>query len=329
MKRVTLAGIMVFALLFAPCAQAGVFGNFWAAVGKAVEDYNADMLATGDAVNAALKDGKIMDAFTAYEKNIQVVGDHALANSKAVYAALKEIVMWIPNQLKKIWDKFVEILQKIRDALAALNQPGGGIIPAGGGTKASKMFMPTTRASRTSRGWMDNFNFKPVDGDSDDEEDNAGSEPTTEPSMPQNLKGLGDGWVEVFEQHGDLGAKLKTFTQYRGHCHTMALWMKSLEKDKLAALDPQFTKVTSECATVEDALFNEISESLESDGAKMTEYTQFLKSMPKDEAEVLLGGLTKKLSRRMNMVSRNRGVSKEFSKMNSEFSEAKKSAGLK
>ena len=325
MKRVTLAGVMVFALLFAPCAQAGVFGNFWAAVGKAVEDYNADMLATGDAVNAALKDGKIMDAFTAYEQNIQVVGDHALANSKAVYAALKEIVMWIPNQLKKIWDKFVEILQKIRDALAALNQPGGGIIPAAR-TKASQIYAPSTRASRTTRGWMDNFDFKPVDSDEEEEE---AEEPTTEPTLPQNFKGLGDGWVELFEQHGDLSAKLKTFTQYRGHCHTMGLWMKSLDKEKLEALAPQFTKVTAECATVEDSLFNEISASLEDDGAKMKEYTNFLKAMPKDEAEVLLGGLTKKLSRRMKMVSRSRGTSKTFSKMNTDFSAAKKTVGLK
>ncbi len=317
MKRVTVAGLVMLALLFAPCAQAGVFGNFWAAVGKAVEDYNADMLATGDAVNAALKDGKIMEAFTAYEQNIQVVGDHALANSKAVYAALKEIVMWIPNQLKKIWDKFVAILQKIRDALAALNQPGGGIIPA---AKASKIYAPSTRASR---GWMDNFDFKPVDTDNEEE-----AEDSNQPAPPQNFKGLGDGWVELFESHADLNEKLKTFTQYRGHCHTMGLWMQSLEKDKLAALDPQFTKVTSECSAIEDALFNEISDSLENDGAKMDEYTKFLKSVSKDEAEVLLGGLTKKLSRRMTMAGRNSSL-KGFTKVRANFAEAKKAAGLR
>jgi len=313
MKRLAFVTVLMAALcVCATPSHAGVWGNFWAAVGKAVEDYNTDMLATGDAVNAALKDGKIMDAFTAYEKNIQVVGDHALANSKAVYAALKEIVLWLPKQLKKIWDKFVEILQKIRDSLAALNQPGGGIIPAG---KAS---MTTTKGSSTyddgaatKRGWMDAFDFKPLPTDngstpvtpapSSDDDDAA----VVTPPQSGSFKGLGDGWVEAFEQGDSLTDKLKTYSQYRGHCHTMGLWMQSLDKKNFEAIDPQFTKVTSECDLIESVLFEEIATSLDGDGAKMREYDAFVKSLGKDEADVMLGSLTQKLSRRAKMLGAN------------------------
>ena len=310
-----IAILMTVLFLFnATFAQAGIWGNFWTAVGNTVESYNADMLATGDAVNASLKEGKVMEAFTSYEKNIQVVGDHALENSKAVYKALKDIVMWIPNQIKKVWDKFVAVLQKIRDQLAAMNQPGAltGGSPSAPSTKASSVY-----AVKSSKGWMDAFdvsNYTPEDSNTNN----------THVSLAEN--DLGDGWVAMFENAGDFKAKLNTFVNYRGHTQTMALYMNGLEKEHFKALDPNFTKVTNECAHIEGLLLEEISESLQNDGAAVQTLTETLNTMSESEAKATLGTLVKKVSRRAAMLSLSGNSS--ISNAVSHFNEAAESKGL-
>lgn len=287
MKKVTAILMAMMFLCTTSFAHAGLWGNFWTAVGNTVENYNADMLATGDAVNASLKEGKVLEAFTAYEQNIQVVGDHALENSKAVYKALKDIVMWLPNQIKKVWDKFVAVLQKIRDQLAAMNQPGGltGGAPSAPSTKASSVY-------KASKGWMDAF-------------DMSSYNPETNSSGNQAVSAndLGDGWVEVFENAGDFKSKLNTFIHYRGHTQTMNLYMNGLEKKHFKALDPNFTKVTNECAHIETVLLEEISESLQDDGSKVKDLAAAIGEMSEHEAKATVGSLAKKVSQRAAMLS--------------------------
>ncbi len=287
-------------LLSAPFVQAGIWGNFWTAIGNTVENYNADMLATGDAVNASLKEGKVMEAFTAYEKNIQIVGDHALENSKAVYKALKDIVLWIPRQIKKVWDKFVAILQKIRDQLAAMNQPGA----LTGNTTPSA---PTTKASKS---WMDAFDVSNYDPNGNT------SQTTADSALVTN--DLGDGWVKMFNDSPDFAAKLKTFSHYKGHTQTMNLYMNGLEKEHFKALDPNFTKVTNECAQIEGLLLEELSKDLEEEGTKLETLTSSLNGMSENEAKATLGTLVKKVSRRARMLqlSGNASVSKTIKQFN-------------
>jgi hypothetical protein len=293
--------IMLAVVFFCNTAfvQAGVWANFWNAMGTTVEGYNADMLATGNAVNASLKEGKILAAFAAYDSNIQVVGNNALANSKAVYKALKEIVMWIPNQIKKIWDKFVAILQKIRDQLAAMNQPGGlgGTPAAPPASKASALYT----ANASSKGWMDNFDISPISSD-EDSTDNSQAVGT---NVQASVNDLGDGWVKVFENGADFDAKLNTFINYKGHTQTMALYMNGLKKEHFNALDPNYSKVVNECSHIEDLLLDELSQSLESDGQKMASFTSVLNSMDESEAKVVLGSLVKKVSKRATMLALN------------------------
>jgi len=292
--------IMLAVLLFSTTiVEAGVWANFWGAVGTTVENYNTDMLATGDAINASLKEGKVLAAFDAYDKNIQIVGEHALANSKAVYKALKDIVLWIPNQIKKVWDKFVAILQKIRDQLAAMNQPGGltGGSPSAPAAKASSVY----NSPKASKGWMDSFDMSPIDNN-----DNADNTPVSNNestiSLGTNGTDLGDGWIKMFKNAPDFESKLETFTNYKGHTKTMSLYMNGLEKEHFKALDPNFTKITNECNHIEGLLLEELSESLEADGEKVNTLTKTLSAMSENEAKVVLGSLTKKVSRRSAML---------------------------
>ena len=277
--------------------QAGVRANFWNAVGTTVEGYNADMLATGNAVNASLKEGKILEAFASYDKNIQVVGNNALANSKAVYKALKDIVLWIPHQIKKVWDKFVAILQKIRDQLAAMNQPGGltGGTPSAPSSKASSVYGPTA----PSKGWMDAFDMSPIDNNSSSTNNNVNT------NVVSNGNDLGDGWVNVFKNSEDFKAKLNTFINYKGHTQTMSLYMNGLKSENFKALDPNYTKVVNECSYIEELLLDEISRDLENNGKKITTLTNVLNSMDENEAKVVLGSLVKKITRRSTMLQLN------------------------
>ena len=111
--------------------RAGLWSNLNDAQTNLINSYNTDMLATGDSVIASMQTtgplgGKLNSAFTNYHNNIVITGDHALENSKALYKALRDIAMWLPDQLKKLWEKFVAWLQSIRDKLNAMNEELGG-----------------------------------------------------------------------------------------------------------------------------------------------------------------------------------------------------------
>ena len=144
--------VLLFFLLYAVnLAQAGLWSNLNDAMANLVNDYNTDMLATGDSVNSSMQGegslgGKLNSAFDNYHTNIVTTGDHALENSKAVYKALRDIAMWLPDQLKKLWEKFVALLQGIRDKLNALNEQLGGSSEAA-----------ASKASRTRVGLGDGF----------------------------------------------------------------------------------------------------------------------------------------------------------------------------
>jgi len=327
-KRLMLLMVVV-SLCAAPTVHAGIWGNFWGAVGKTVEDYNADTMATGEAVGAALKAGEFNAAFTSFETNYSLTGEHALANSKAVYSALKEIVLWIPNQIKKVWDKIVEVLQKLRDNLNAINESlGGGSQPApavapasapGAPTATSKSIRPnlSVKASTTSKrsnAFTEAFSFGAV----------SESAPPT-----ANGLGLGDGFVERFKAT-DLPSKLHTFKIYRGHIALSDKWMQSLEAAHQKAISPNFEKMTSECNLLEDLLFEEIGSSVDGDGKALAEFTKYLQSnVEKEEAQVALAGLVKKLSRRTAMASVHSQASSEAKACIAKFAQAKEKLGLK
>ena len=129
MKKLSLITVLLFCS--AALSQAGLWSNLNDAQANLINMYNTDMLATGDSVISSMQTtgplgGKLNSAFDNYHNNIVVTGDHALENSKAVYKALRDIAMWLPDQLKKLWEKFVAWLQSIRDKLNALNEQLGG-----------------------------------------------------------------------------------------------------------------------------------------------------------------------------------------------------------
>lgn len=335
-KRWTsVALVLVLSLGMTSVANAGLWANLWNSLGKAVEDYNADMIATGTSVNESLKNGKVLEAFDNYEKNMLVTCEHALANTKATYTALKDIVLWLPRQLKKIWDKFVAILQKIRDALIAMSQPGG-LIPGGngGGTTppAPAAASTTARGSQSfdaRRGFMGNFDFTPYKPQNNPPQPASNPTSNDTPAPMVSGQGLGDGFVESFKTASSLRDRLTTFTNYRGHVHTMTLWMNGLQANERAALEPNFQKVSSECALLEELIFDEVSASIEGDGKAMAEFTAYLKSSDAADAPILLGELATKIKRRLSMVRANAAGGADTAAMAKSFAEAMKAAGLR
>ena len=105
--------------------HANAWNNFWNNVGNAVNNYNTNVLATGDQVNEAIKNKDANAAFDNYLAGIQKTGDDALADSKALGVALKELVQSIPKAIKALWDKIVDAILKLRDKFCKGNSEGG------------------------------------------------------------------------------------------------------------------------------------------------------------------------------------------------------------
>jgi hypothetical protein len=324
--RVLLVAVLL--VLVAPCAHAGVWANFWNAVGKTVEDYNTDMLNTGNSVNEALKNKKIMDAFTNYEKNMMITCEHALENSKGVYQALKDIVLWVPRQIKKIWDFFVGILQKIRDALTAMNQPHGNTPPAettgAPSAPVSRASGVYARASSTGgRGWMDQFNVKPTGSDETPTADTGEASP---PAILQG-EGLGDDFVDRFKA-SSFAERLKTFEAYAGSVHATEAWLQGLQTEHRKAFEPNFQRVTGELGLLEDLLFDELTQSLEGDAQVFESFVGRLGQGEASETAVIFGSLAKKVSKGTKMALMHDQGNEGLTKLVAEFDAACQKAGL-
>ena len=123
LTRYLLTAILLTLLTFGS-VHANAWNNFWNNVGNAVSNYNTNVLATGDQVNEAIKNKDANAAFDNYLAGIQKTGDDALADSKALGVALKELVQSIPKAIKALWDKIVDAILKLRDKFCHGNSGG-------------------------------------------------------------------------------------------------------------------------------------------------------------------------------------------------------------
>ncbi len=271
--------VLVLSLFTSPC-YGGLFANLMNAIHKSVEDYNTDYLATGDAVTVALKEGKLNAAFTAYEQNMMVTCDHALANTKVIYKSLMDIVNWLPNKIKELWEKFVAGLASIRETFgqSGPSRPKASLI----GAFDFSLLQPEQMVSR-------------------------------EPSRRVS-RGLGDNFLQKFQGAQNLSEKFSTFVKYQGHITMWQSWLSSLGNKEQSSLMNKFNLVRSERDEVEQLMFDEVTESLQSDGKALVALTTALESVDRKDGQLLYESLAIKVKRHVNSLSlhgRDRIVLKE------------------
>jgi len=116
LQRVAIIAIVLALALPAPSTvRAGLWDNVGTAMGNLVENYNNNMEATGDHVIEAVKNKDVHAAVIGYNADMETMGQGVINDSKALGAALKEIVAYIPNAIKAVWDKIVDFLVSLRE----------------------------------------------------------------------------------------------------------------------------------------------------------------------------------------------------------------------
>ena len=332
--RYLLLSLLLVSLL-APATYAGVFSNLMNAIHKSVEDYNRDYLATGDAVTASLKEGKLNAAFTAYEQNMMVTCDNALANTKAIYKALMDIVNWLPNKIKELWEKFVAGLASIRETFSSGGRPQS---PKGSLTNP----LGHQEEQPTKASLMNAFDFSLITetstGGTISSHNNSGSSNLlgntsffmgqTAAAKPQVGKGLGDDFLRKFQSAPDMSTKLSTFVKYQGHVTMWQSWLATLSSKEQRALVSKFDTVRAERDDVENLMFDHIVKSLDRDGAGLSALAKALGTVDSKDAKLLYKRLVDKVDRHLKMVTIHKQTSRQTAEQIRDFQRAKEDAGL-
>ncbi len=276
---VLLMGAMVSACA-SPCG-AGVWKNLWDAIAKATDDYANDIVTTGNNINQKLKEHKWSEAFDAYANDTNATGQHALQNSKAIFKALMDIANWVPNQIKKLWEKFVAGLENARKQLEALHHHGGG------GDQAPKAAISSVNGDLSSR-FMSKFS--PVLPRKKEKEENDG---VIEESLSRDL---GDGFLRRFASCNSPEAKCNVFSEYMAKIRRMERWLdEEVDEQYKPAFEEKMEFIENDAGGLRDIFVEQVCDSGLHGGELFDEY---LKRLKDDE---ILASTLKDVKRRLSM----------------------------
>lgn len=154
------------------------------AIDAAMKNYANNIVKQGDQAISDVKNRQFHGAFDNYAKSFYEegkLGGDALKDSKAIFAELKKIALWLPNKIKEWWKKFIDAIGRTRDKIGAAG-PGGPPPNANGGAAAPAVAEEGSMASETG---------------------------------VRASAGLGDGFLGRYSA-ASTDAKLSTYGEYRG-----------------------------------------------------------------------------------------------------------------
>ena len=125
-RRLVLVFLAALVFVGPRSAEAGVFRNLLDKVGKTMEDYNRDMWTGENSVGKTPFKKGGGGFFKRFEDTAAAMGraqDNAKANVKAVWEAVKDIVLWLP---RKIGAAFGKLMDKVRNFMGKLGQMNQG-----------------------------------------------------------------------------------------------------------------------------------------------------------------------------------------------------------
>ncbi len=274
MRRIIQASLIAAVAigLFVKPVEAGLLQ----AIDTAMNNYAKNIVQQGDnAINDVkngdpkkLYDGAFKNFAASYHEEGHLGGD-ALRDTKAIFAELKKIAMWLPNKIKAIWKKIVDAIGRARDRIDA----GFG----GGGAAASAT--------------------APEAGDDDDSSigdlpslDDLASEGTVRASA-----GLGDGFLGKFHAAKSFSAKFQTYTEYRTEFVRAQAWVGSLGNKEQRELAPKMSTLGSEVGAMTELM------AVDASGRNFDAFVAQMDSANPKTAKLLYGELVKKVGKKLNM----------------------------
>ncbi|MBI4867423.1 MAG: hypothetical protein HY816_10780 [Candidatus Wallbacteria bacterium] len=294
MKRILTAASVTAALalgLFAPPAEAGLLQ----AIDTAMNNYANNIVKQGEQGINDVKNGSIKnlynDAWQNYSKSFYeegMLGGDALKDSKAIFAELKKIVMWVPNKIKEMWAKMVDALKWVRDRIGAAG-PGWPPPNAGGGAAVSADIASIPES-------VDAAVAPEPAADAPAASETAGLvlDVPTEGQVRASA-GLGDGFLGKFSGTRDFTKKLGVFTGYQMQVARVRAWFASLKPQEQKALTPNVSKVIEEATAMEDMLSKDVA------GNGCDAFVKAANTMDAATARSTIRGLLAKATKRVNM----------------------------
>ncbi len=307
MRTVTAAALLaVLALgLVAQPASAGLLQ----AIDTAMNNYANNIVKQGETATNDVRNGSIKnlynDAFVNYANSFHqegMLGGDALKDSKAIFAEVKKIVMWVPNKIREAWVAFIDALKYVRDRIGAAGP--GWPPPNAGGAPA-----PAPAASESPV----QAQVMPADV------------PSMEVPMEGEVKasaGLGDGFLGKFSTAGDFSRKWAVFTNYQYKMAQIKTWFASLKPEEQKALTPNVGKVSEEAGTMEDMFARDIA------GANFDAFVTSAGALKPETAKSTIRGLLAKTTQLVNMQYLGNRADKAASKKVEQLKALKTKLGL-
>ena len=252
---------------------------------------------------------------------MMVTCDNALANTKAIYKALMDIVNWLPNKIKELWEKFVAGLASIRETFNS-----GGRPQSPKGSLTNPLGSSPTDGTSPKASLMSAFDFSLITPTTSTIETPFAN--AFQGSSRRVGTGLGDEFLQKFQSTSNLSTKLSTFVKYQGHVTMWQSWLASLDSSQQSALVSKFDLVRSERDDVEDLMFDHIIKSVDSDGEGLRALATALESVDAKDAKLLYGRLVEKVDRHLKMVTLHGETNRRSAELIRDFQRAKEDAGL-
>ena len=260
--------IFITALLLCPLSHCygSAWTELWNNVGNAVNNYNENMLATGDSVNQAIAEKDPNAAFENYVSGIQKTGDDALADSKAVGQALKALLDTIPKAIKALWDEFIDAITAIKLWFLQGQEEGSSAPPA----EEPPAEEPPAEEPPAEEPPAE----EPPAEEPPAEEEPPATEEATEQAQPSAEEAEAPGPVEVkasstlssfllaFKESNDFEAKLRTYVVYKENFSAIIDTVSGLKEEEKSALQARVDFLSRELSTMEQIMEDEIGEAL-------------------------------------------------------------------
>jgi hypothetical protein len=304
MRTLTAAALLaVFALgLFAQPAHAGLLQ----AIDTAMNNYANNIVKQGEQATTDVRNGSIKnfynDAFVNYANSFHqegMLGGDALKDSKAIFAEIKKIVMWVPNKIREAWVAFIDALTYVRDRIGAAG-PGWPPPNAGGAPAAASESPVQAQVLPADMSVMD----VPMEGE------------------VKASAGLGDGFLGKFSTATDFSRKWAVFTNYQYKMAQIKSWFASLKPEEQKALTPNLSKVAEEASTMEDMFARDIA------GSHFDAFVTSAGALKPDTAKSTIRGLLAKTTQLVNMQYLGNRADKAASKKVEQLKALKTKLGL-